>query len=89
MAGAMHKMAVYLGLVEDDRRYDDGYDSYEEEYAGVRGAGDEADRPAPPPGRRIRLAGDARGAAASPRGPAPVPGHRSHSDHDLAPAHVQ
>jgi cell division inhibitor SepF len=30
MAGAMHKMAVYLGLVEDDRRYDDGYDSYEE-----------------------------------------------------------
>jgi cell division inhibitor SepF len=28
----MHKMAVYLGLVEDDHRYDDGYDSYEEEY---------------------------------------------------------
>ena len=24
MAGAMHKMAVYLGLVEEDRRYDDG-----------------------------------------------------------------
>ena len=35
MAGAMHKMAVYLGLVEDDRRYDDGDDSYVEytEYA--------------------------------------------------------
>src|ERR1017187_5884359 len=32
MASAMHKMAVYLGLVEDDHRYDDGYDSYEEEY---------------------------------------------------------
>ena len=31
MASAMHKMAVYLGLVEDDHRYDDGYDSYEEE----------------------------------------------------------
>lgn len=30
MAGAMHKMAVYLGLVEEDRQYDDGYDSYEE-----------------------------------------------------------
>jgi cell division inhibitor SepF len=29
MAGAMHKMAVYLGLVEDDRQYDD-YESYEE-----------------------------------------------------------
>jgi cell division inhibitor SepF len=32
MASAMHKMAVYLGLVEDDHRYDDGYDSYEDEY---------------------------------------------------------
>src|SRR6202790_2463563 len=30
MASAMRKMAVYLGLVEDDRRYTDGYDSYEE-----------------------------------------------------------
>ena len=32
MAGAIHKMAVYLGLVEDDVAFDDGYDSYEEEY---------------------------------------------------------
>ena len=32
MAGAIHKMAVYLGLVEDDVAYDDEYDSYEEEY---------------------------------------------------------
>jgi cell division inhibitor SepF len=30
MASAMRKMAVYLGLVEDDRRYEDKYDSYEE-----------------------------------------------------------
>src|SRR6266700_4087257 len=30
MASAMRKMAVYLGLVEDDRRYGDGYDTYEE-----------------------------------------------------------
>src|SRR5579875_469885 len=30
MASAMRKMAVYLGLVEDDHRYQDGYDSYEE-----------------------------------------------------------
>ena len=29
MAGAMHKMAVYLGLVEDDRQYDE-YEPYEE-----------------------------------------------------------
>ncbi len=33
MAGAIHKMAVYLGLVEDDRQYDDGYDAYEDDYA--------------------------------------------------------
>ncbi len=30
MASAMRKMAVYLGLVEDDRRYQDGYDAYGE-----------------------------------------------------------
>jgi cell division inhibitor SepF len=30
MASAMRKMAVYLGLVEDDHRYQDRYDSYEE-----------------------------------------------------------
>ena len=29
MAGAMHKMAVYLGLVEDDRQYEE-YEQYEE-----------------------------------------------------------
>jgi cell division inhibitor SepF len=32
MAGAIHKMAVYLGLVEEDQSYDDGYDSYDGEY---------------------------------------------------------
>ena len=50
MAGAMHKMAVYLGLVEDDPRYEDGYDSYEEyedEYGEPAEAAEpEADRPA-------------------------------------------
>ena len=30
MASAMRKMAVYLGLVEDDRRYQDSYDDYDE-----------------------------------------------------------
>jgi cell division inhibitor SepF len=35
MASAMRKMAVYLGLVEDDRGYQEKFDSYEEyeEYA--------------------------------------------------------
>jgi len=33
MASAMRKMAVYLGLVEDDHRFDDQYqDDYGEEY---------------------------------------------------------
>ena len=30
MASAMRKMAVYLGLVEDEHRYQDGYESNEE-----------------------------------------------------------
>ena len=29
MASAMRKMAVYLGLVEDESRYQDGYDAYD------------------------------------------------------------
>jgi cell division inhibitor SepF len=32
MASAMRKMAVYLGLVEDDHRYQDRYDSAYEDY---------------------------------------------------------
>jgi cell division inhibitor SepF len=40
MASAMRKMAVYLGLVEDDHRNQDKYDSYGE-YEDY----DEADRP--------------------------------------------
>jgi cell division inhibitor SepF len=54
MASAMHKMAVYLGLVEDDRRYEDGYDSYEEEYQEYDEPDDpeaDGDRPA---GRSVR-----------------------------------
>ena len=50
MAGAMHKMAVYLGLVEDDPHYDDGYEAYDEyeEFGDAAEAPEpEADRPAP------------------------------------------
>ena len=57
MASAMRKMAVYLGLVEDDHRYQDKYESYGEyeDYddpadapehaneADVRGAGRDGD----------------------------------------------
>ena len=44
MASAMRKMAVYLGLVEDDHRYQDNYDSYGE-YEDYDGP---AERPEPP-----------------------------------------
>jgi cell division inhibitor SepF len=56
MAGAMHKMAVYLGLVEEDRQYDDGYDSYEEEYPGYEEQ--EEAQPGAPAGQANLLAGD-------------------------------
>jgi cell division inhibitor SepF len=42
MAGAMRKMAVYLGLVEDEDRYEEGLDDYDiiDEHADARtGAG--------------------------------------------------
>jgi len=48
MPSAMRKMAVYLGLVEDDNRYQDKYDSYGGEYedydeSGLAEGTDEAD----------------------------------------------
>ena len=66
MAGAMHKMAVYLGLVEDDRRYEDGYDSYEE-YTEYEEQPEEL--PGEPAGQENLLAGDmGTTAAARPAG---------------------
>ena len=45
MASAMRKMAVYLGLVEDDHRYTDSYGEYEDydEQADAPEVPDEAD----------------------------------------------
>jgi cell division inhibitor SepF len=70
MASAMRKMAVYLGLVEDDRRYQDAYDEYDEydepedaiepaparpDYGGY--VSDQRVDPAPPqPARQVELA---------------------------------
>ena len=42
MASAMRKMAVYLGLVEDDHRYQDKYDTYGE-YEDYDDQGDQAE----------------------------------------------
>ncbi|HLR93664.1 MAG TPA: cell division protein SepF [Jiangellaceae bacterium] len=51
MAGAMRKVAVYLGLVEDRDRYEDDYDDYDDEgYPPEMGEGyDEPPAPAPEP----------------------------------------
>ena len=52
MASAMRKMAVYLGLVEDDRRYAENYEAYDEydDYDEPADAVEPAaPAPAPPP----------------------------------------
>ncbi len=49
MASSMRKMAVYLGLVEDDHRYQDGYDSYDE-YEDYEEQADRFDGPDDPDG---------------------------------------
>jgi cell division inhibitor SepF len=52
MASAMRKMAVYLGLVEDDHRYQDKYDSYGEyEDYDDSGVSEGSDEPEPRAGR--------------------------------------
>jgi cell division inhibitor SepF len=71
MAGAIHKMAVYLGLVEDEVAYEDGYDSFEEDYAGY-----EDDENAAPGAAREHLTPHAGYDGNAPNGeagrPAPV-----------------
>jgi cell division inhibitor SepF len=53
MASAMRKMAVYLGLVEDDHRYQDKYDSYVEyeDYDDQADRAEPAEEADPYPGR--------------------------------------
>ena len=53
MASAMRKMAVYLGLVEDDHRYQDKYDSYED-YDDYEDQAPRADVPEEPETRPAR-----------------------------------
>src|SRR5215468_2283735 len=76
MAGAIHKMAVYLGLVEDDVSYDDEYDSYEEEYDSSYededGAQPESAR-GQVPSARPHQRQDAAGAESARPDPAPQP----------------
>jgi cell division inhibitor SepF len=74
MAGAMHKMAVYLGLVEDDPRYDDGFDSYEEydEYGEPLGT-EEAEPDRPVPNGRAEFAAEPPAPRSSMPAPTPIP----------------
>ena len=62
MPNAMRKMAVYLGLVEDDHRYQEKYDSYGEyeEYDDTA-ATDGPEEPESRPGRESWSVGDAGG----------------------------
>jgi len=72
MAGAIHKMAVYLGLVEDEVAYEDGFDPLEEEYAayeGEEGVEPQAGRPSASP---ARAAYGADADLTENAGPAPV-----------------
>jgi cell division inhibitor SepF len=83
MASAMRKMAVYLGLVEDDHRYDDPYqdeygaDDYEEYGADLAEHSESRD---------VHLTYGEGGARAPFHAAAD---HRSRPDHHIASAHVQ
>ena len=84
MAGTMHKMAVYLGLVEDDPRYDEGYDSYEEyedEYGEPAEAAEPAEAERPVPRARAEFVVD------PPPPPAPATAPRP-STHVPGPTHA-
>lgn len=74
MAGAMRKMAVYLGLVEDEdeRYYDDGYDSDGYGSPGQPGSYDEAAQRSSAV-RRYGEPEDHREAPGRPRAPYPAP----------------
>ena len=68
MAGAIHKMAVYLGLVEDEVAYENGYDSPVEDYAGY----EDAEAAVPDPARQAVARNGYEVDPAEPPRPAPV-----------------
>jgi cell division inhibitor SepF len=72
MAGAIHKMAVYLGLVEDEVAYEDGFDSLEEEYAAYEGEEGVEPQAAGPPTSSARAGYDADADLSENAHPAPV-----------------
>ncbi len=86
MASAMRKMAVYLGLVEDDHRFDDQYqdefgDDYDEYGAELVQEDDRQDVHA--------ARGSRHRQGRRPASGRPGADDRFGQDHDLASAHVQ
>ena len=60
MASAMRKMAVYLGLVEDDHRYQEKYDTYGE-YEDYDDQGDQAEPADEADARGVKRDGEVAG----------------------------
>ena len=88
MASAMRKMAVYLGLVEDDRRYAENYEAYDE-YDDYDEPAD-AVEPAAPAAPALALAGRLRGIPdRSPNRDGSAAAGRARQDHHTASTHVQ
>ena len=85
MAHAMRKMAVYLGLVEDDHRFQDKYDSYGE----YEDYDDSADRSEPPDETEVRGAGrDVAGRDVSGRDAEAVGGYAPYQATEWRVEHV-
>ena len=99
MAGAIHKMAVYLGLVEDEVAYEDGFESVEEDFNGYEdeeGGETQAVRSPVPAGRAAYAAARRLAARWLRHRPcrarpscAGTADRRSHADHNAASAHIQ
>ena len=88
MSGAMRKIGVYLGLLEDTDRYDDEYDErVRRADERQRRAPSPRSRPARPRWRHLRAPSPA--APQPPPRPAPQRRRRAVPDHHAAPAHLQ
>ena len=87
MASAMRKMAVYLGLVEDDHRYQDKYDSYGEyeDYDDQAERPEQADEPDVRSGRDDYVGYQ----SADWRAEQVIPDDRSRPYYDTASSHLQ
>lgn len=68
MSGAMRKMGVYLGLLEDTDRFEDEYAGHEEHDERAHGRGHDADRSEPARPAPVASLAERRRPAAGPTG---------------------